>query len=296
MGTWIETQGSRAASVARKGMRAESSVTVTYKYIGEPEDAAVHAAANTKFSAERFWTIGDYTLMVDSYSINHLGDDAWEVTATYKTLGVDDEATPFRRTRSFDTTGATQHMTQAIKGAGTTSGELKWAVPGESAPTAHYAINVDESGVRGVDVIAPALQWTETYDVPDSYVTAPYIKNVSMLTGTINNANFRTFLPGEVLFAGCTGSQQWDQERGEGPWQLSYKFIASPNAGEGQTLPAIECGDITGIEKRGHDFLWVRYEESVDDPTSTILKKPKHAYVNKVYRDGNFSLLGIGVT
>lgn len=302
MATWIETQGSRSASVARKGMRAESSVTVTYKVLGAADDTAVHNEANTHFSANRFYQIGDYTLMIDSYSINHLGDDAWEVTATYKTLGADDEAQPFKRSRSFDTSGGTQHMTQAIKHGGTVLGERSWPLPlpglvGEpvgGAPYAYHAINVDESGVKGVDVIAPALQWTETYDVPATYVTAAYIKTVAMLTGTINDANFRTFLPGEVLFAGCNGSQQWDSEKGDGPWQLSYKFIASPNAGDGQTLPAIECGDITGIEKRGHDFLWVRYAEDVKN--TVPLKKPKHVYVNKVYRDGNFSQLGIGVT
>lgn len=298
MATWIETQGSRSASIARKGLRAESSITVAYKVFGAADDIAVHAEANNFFSANRFYQVGDYTFMVDSYSINHLGDDAWEVTATYKTLGADDEATPFRRTRSFDTSGGTQHMTQALDGAGTANGERRWGVDGPgAAPDAKNAINADENGVRGVDVIAPALQWTETYDVPATYVTAAYIKGVAMLTGTINNGNFRSFLPGEVLFAGCTGSQQWDSEKGDSPWQLSYRFIASPNAGNGQTLPPIKCGDITDIEKRGHDYLWVRYEDAVSEDTHREqIKKPKYAYVNKVYRDGNFGLLGIGTT
>lgn len=291
MAQWIETTGSRGASIARKGRRAESTVSTTYKVFGAADDTEVHTLANNYFSANRFYQVGDYTLMVDSYSISHLGDDAWEVTATYKNGGVDDEATPFRRTRSFDTTGGTSHMTQAIKGAGTTDGERRYPT---SAPAAEHAINVDDSGVKGVDVVSPALQWQETYDVPSAYVTAAYIKNVAMLTGTVNNAAFRTFLPGEVLFAGCTGSQEWDSEKGDGPWQLSYKFIASPNAGAGQTLPALECGSITGIEKRGHEFLWVRYEDAVSG--TTLLKRPKHVYVNKVYRDGNFALLGIGVS
>lgn len=295
MATWVESNGSRSASIARKGKRAESSVTVTYKVFGASDDDAVHTEANNYFSANRFYQIGDYTLMVDSYSVTHLGDDAWEVVATYKNGGVDDDATPFRRTRSFDTTGGQSHMTQAIKGAGTNNGERRWGIGGENgAPYAEHAINVDDSGVRGVDVIAPALQWQETYDVPHSYVTAAYIKTVAMLTGTINTATFRTFAPGEVLFAGCTGAQEWDSERGDGPWQLSYKFIASPNAGIGQTLAPLECGSITGIEKRGHDFMWVRYEDAVS--SNTLLKKPKHVYVNKVYRDGNFALLGIGVS
>jgi hypothetical protein len=51
-------------------------------------------------------------------------------------------------------------------------------------------------------------------------------------------------------------------------------------------------GDITGIVKNGHEYLWVRYEDAVS--TNELVKKPKFVYVNKVYRDGNFSGLGIG--
>jgi hypothetical protein len=36
----------------------------------------------------------------------------------------------------------------------------------------------------------------------------------------------------------------------------------------------------------------VRYEEATT--TTDRIKKPKYAYVNKVYKDGNFSALGIG--
>jgi hypothetical protein len=148
------------------------------------------------------------------------------------------------------------------------------------------AIGVDGSSVNGVDIVAPALTWTETYDVPHQYVTAAYIKNIAALTGTVNNGAFRTFAAGEVLFMGCSGSQEWDDQRGNGPWTLSYKFVASPNVTD-QTI-----GDITGIEKKGHEYLWVRYEDAVS--SNELVKKPKFVYVNKVYRDGNFSGLGIG--
>jgi hypothetical protein len=89
-----------------------------------------------------------------------------------------------------------------------------------------------------------------------------------------------------VLFMGCSGSQEWDDQRGNGPWTLSYKFVASPNVTD-QTI-----GDITGVEKKGHEYLWVRYEDTVS--SNELVKKPKFVYVNKVYRDGNFAGLGIG--
>ena len=150
------------------------------------------------------------------------------------------------------------------------------------------AIGVDGDSVAGVDIVVPQLTWTETYDVPSTYVTYDYIKSIAALTGTVNNAAFRSFAAGEVLFLGASGSHEWDEEKGDGPWSLSYKFVASPNV-TNETI-----GSIAGVEKRGHDYLWIRYEDSVTD--NTLLKKPKFVYVNKVYRDGSFSGLGIGTT
>jgi hypothetical protein len=107
------------------------------------------------------------------------------------------------------------------------------------------------------------------------------------VTGTTNSAAFRGFEAGEVLFVGCSGNQEWDDQKGRGPWSLSYRFVASKNI-TGDTI-----GSITGIAKKGHEYLWVRYEDAVD--SSSLIKKPKAVYVNKVYKESNFSSLGIGV-
>jgi hypothetical protein len=150
--------------------------------------------------------------------------------------------------------------------------------------------------VQGVDIVVPALTWTETFDVPDGYVTLPYMRTLSRLTGTVNNASFRTFPAGEVLFAGASGSQDWDERKGNGPWTLSYKFVQSGNAGVGNnsTFPAITIGSITGIAKEGHEYLWVRYEDAVE--SAAVIKLPRAVYVNSVYRKQDFSQLGIGTS
>ena len=200
---FIETSESRSATRHRKGKRADSTVTVTYLAFGTSSDTEVHAHVNTFFTTNRFYTIGDYTFMVENYSVEYIGDECFQVTATYTKAGADNEEqeAPLRRTRSFDTSGGTQHITQA-------EGEERYAATG-TAPNQNKAIGVDGDSVAGVDVIVPALQWTETYDVPSTYVTAAYIKGVAALTGTVNNAAFRSFHPGEVLFAGCNGNQEW---------------------------------------------------------------------------------------
>lgn len=297
--TWVEDNDSRSATIVRLGRRASSSYQKSYKVFGTTDDVVVHAEANTVISGQlAFWQYPgkpDVQLRAESYSVSYLGDDAWQVTIAYEKNGADDDqqTDPLKRARSFDTSGGTQHITQADGGKITSNGGTTTRTGTErrfppTAPSMDSAIGVDGDSVAGVDIVVPALSWTETYDVPDPYVTAAYIKAVAALTGTTNDAPFRTFAAGEVLFMGCSGAQEWDDQRGNGPWSLSFKFVASPNV-TGQTI-----GPITGVEKKGHEYLWVRYEEAVNSTASVSYKRPKYVYVNTVYREGDFSGLGIG--
>lgn len=281
--TWIEDGESRQATIVRRGRNATSTYTRAYKVFGTRDDVELHADINARLSSLGYgWQypgVSDAQLWVEQYSVSYLGDDAWQVTVNYEKKGAEPQTPdPLKRSRSFDTTGGTQHITQA-------DGEQRY---GDNAPDQKKAIGVDDNGVNGVDIVVPQLQWTETYDVPNAYVTNAYIKGVAEATGKTNDATFRSFAAGEVLFVGCTGSQEWDDQKGRGPWSLSFKFIASPNV-TNETV-----GDITGIDKKGHEYLWVRYETAASN--NVAIKKPRHVYVNRVYKEGDFSALGIGTT
>ena len=279
---WVEDGDSRQATIVRKGKKAASSYLKSYKVFGTADDVELHAAINAEVSANgQYWQypgLPDMKLFAESYSVSFLGDNAWQVQVSYSKDGAEDGTEPLKRARSFDTTGGTQHMTQAYA-------ETKF---GTNAPDQKKAIGVDANGVNGVDVVVPQLQWQESYDVPNSYVTSAWIRGVAGVTGTTNNGAFRGFEAGEVLFVGCSGSQEWDDQKGRGPWSLSFRFVASKNV-TGETI-----GDISGVAKKGHEYLWVRYEDAVD--SNVLLKKPKAVYVNKVYREADFSALGIGTT
>ena len=300
--TWVEDSESRKATIVRLGRRAAMSRTRSYKVFGTNDESLLHTAVNQYISTTiPVWVYPNQPSVkftAESYTVDYLGDDAWQVVVQYERSGADNDAqvAPLKRTRSFDTSGGTQHVTQCIKGAGTTAPVRKFNLIGEVASVAanEQAIGFDGEQVHGVDIVAPALQWTEQYDVPANYVTAAYIKGVASLTGTVNSASFRSFAAGEVLFVGASGSQQWDGDAGDGPWSLSYKFVASPNAGAGQTLAALDVGPITNVTKRGHDYLWVRYSKGVSDDGKVVIPVAEAVYVGKVYRDGNFTALGIG--
>jgi hypothetical protein len=305
--TWVEDRASRSATIHRLNRRSQNTYKKSWKIFGTDDDIAVHADVNlTLWTDYMFWQYPGQPLnklQAESYTLEYLGDKAWQLTVTYVSRGADDDTQPqpIRRSRSFDTSGATTHISQqpsygagSALGGRTTSQEKRYPVGGDSpAPDQQGAIGVDGDTVQGVDIVVPALQWTENYDVPHQYITDDYVKIVSSLTGTTNNQAFRSFRAGEVLFMGANGSQDWDEDKGNSPWSLSFKFVASPNA-DGTTLPTLTIGSITGIEKKGHEYLWVRYWDQVVD--ATLLKRPTHVYVNQVYPEADFSLLGIGVT
>ena len=290
--TWVEDGSSRSATIVRPGRKATSTYVKSWKLFGSSDDTEVHNDVVAQLNVRNlYWNYppGGGQLQADSYSLEYLGDDAWQLTVNYSKEGVEDEEQtgPIRRSRSFDTSGGQEHITQAIAGKVSEKGKNPNLTDGDNV------IGFDGENVNGVDIIVPQLTWQENYEVPSSYVKAAYIKKVSQLTGTTNNAEFRGFRPGEVLFLGCSGSQDWDKDKGDGPWALSYKFTVSPNAGPGETLPALTVGDIIDIQKKGHEYLNTYYEDDVKD--NKIWKVPKIVWVHQVYRETNFADLGIGV-
>ena len=85
-----------------------------------------------------------------------------------------------------------------------------------------------------------------------------------------------------MLFLGASGSV-----RGTEDWEITYRFAASPN------VTNLTMGGITGIAKPGWAYLWVRYADDVSE--KVLVKQPIAIYVEKVYEDGDFSGLAIGV-
>jgi len=302
---WIEDTTSRSATIFRLGRRDPSIRSRVWNIVGSTNEDVIHADINSRISnLYQYWTYPGQPLVrlrAESYSLEHDADDLWKVIVNYEKIGADDptQSGPLKRARSFDTTGGTQTVTQSRGGE---DGERVYGPAGElqgqNIPTMYGAVNVDDRGVNGVDIVVPQLTWTESYDVPSSYVTNAYIRAVHLLTGTVNVAAFRGFRQREVLFLGMTGSQEWDAQRGDGPFSLSYKFSATPNRGNeafGASLPPDPIGDIAFYNKYGHDFLWVKYATQDDQNNNIVIRKPLFVYVNKVYPDGDFSKLGIGV-
>lgn len=253
-------------------MGQDPSAELRYSVRGTDDDysarVAVQAGSPIAFDV---YNDGSLVLWRESISVEPVGGEVWEGMVRYGTVPPTDEST-----FSFDTGGGSQHVTQSIQNVN------RYAPPGKTAPDCKGAIGVTPDSVEGVDVTVPTYQFSETHYLPDSFVTPAYKATLFSLTGKVNDSSFKGFAAGECLFLGASGSK-----RGGGDWEINYRFAASPN------VTGLAVGDIVNIAKKGWEYLWVRYEDAEDTAAKALVKRPVAAYVERVYANGNFDLLGI---
>lgn len=238
-------------------------VDLIYVVDGTESDAVVRATVEATIPAMYAG------LVIQNYHIAHQGGGLWEVTVRY---GKREPKQPGESSFSFDTGGGTTHITQSLQTV---------AKYPEDAPDFKGAIGVNNNSVEGTDITIPVYHFKETHYIPVPLVTPVYKATLFALTGKVNAAPFKGFAPGEVLFLGASGSQ-----RGQDDWEITFSFAASPNA------TGLPIGDITGIDKKGWEYLWVRYQDVEDE--NVLVKQPAAVYVEQVYPYGDFALLGIG--
>ena len=179
---------------------------------------------------------------------------------------------------AFETRGGTQHITQSLA---TVASYASPDIP--AAPNFDGAIGVTEDSVDGVDITVPVYTFSETHYLSPGAVTTAYKGTLFALTGCVNDAAFKGLTAGECLFLGAAGTK-----RGDDPWEISFAFAGSPN------VTGLSIGSIVGIEKKGWEYIWASYRQTEDTAAKMLVRKPIAAYVERVYREGNFSSLGIG--
>jgi hypothetical protein len=246
----------------------QPSVDLRYLILGTSDDIEAHSELIAQ-------TPNVYAGLVrQSTHLERISENAWEGSIRY---GRTEPPQTGDSTYSFDTGGGTQHVTQSLATTGV------WAAPGVFPPNFRGGIGVTKDGVEGVDITVPVYNFSETHYIDAALVTGAYKSTLFYLTGTVNNGPFRGFASGEVLFLGAAGSL-----RGQEDWEISYRFAASPN------VQGLQVGDITGIVKRGWDYLWIRYADIEDSDAKMLVKRPLSVYVEQVYPYTNFAGLGIG--
>jgi len=213
--------------------------------------------------------------------IDEGAEGVWDGEATYAPAQQENEPPQQGESVfSFDTGGGTQHITHSQATVAT------FAPLGATAPDFQGAIGVTADSVEGVDIVVPVFQFTETHVLPDASVTDAYKNTLMIMTGRVNRDAFRGFAAGSVLFLGAAGTKR-GSPGGDGDWEITFRFAASAN------LSAITVGPITGISKKGWEYLWVRYREQEDTAAHVLVQTPVAVYVEQVYVEADLNLLGI---
>ena len=259
---------------SRKSTKGDNpSAELVYTVRGTNDDLAARNSAETTSPA----TYDGHPRQ--SVSVEPVGDELWEAVVRYGKAQGGSLPEPGESIFSFDTGGGTQHITQSKETVSS------YAPSGSSPPDFGGAIGVTADGVEGVDITVPVFQFSETHYFTNEQVTPSYKGTLFTLTGKVNSGPFKGFQAGEVLFLGASGAR-----RGTDPdddWEITFRFAASPNAN------GISVGDISGISKKGWEYLWVRYADQEDTGSHAIVKRPVAAYVERVYDEGSFAGLGI---
>lgn len=238
-------------------------------------------------------TIGN--LILDNLDVTEVSAHGgmWDGTASYVTPERKEEEDNETEEEgdwglSIEITANTTHITQSLETISRSSGS------GSSAPDLQGAIGATKDGIDGVDIYTPSLAWSEDHILHTSRITFDYVHILKRMVGTTNDAPFRGFPIGEVLFLGCSCSKRFTGRSVKKTCPVNFKFIQSDN------LTDIRIGDIGSanpdlrIDKKGWEYLWVYYEEKLDSSTQRKVKRPEHVYVERVYRKSNFADLGIG--
>jgi hypothetical protein len=267
--------GDAATTDSGQGTTTDELLATEIHYLVQGTDSELLAIQAVRSAAPTTWN----DLERGEVTVELLPDTTtfWDAAVRYS--APDQELEVGESSYSFDTGGGTQHITQALAHV------ASYAPAGKTAPDFKGAIGVTSDGVEGVDITVPVYNFSETHILANSVVTNAYKGKLTALAGKTNNATFKGFAIGECLFLGASGSK-----RGKGDWEISFSFAASKNR------TSLTVGDISGIAKKGWEYLWVRYEDAVDATAKALVKKPLAVYIEKVYDEGNFADLGIGTT
>ena len=271
-----ESDTERDQKVNAKGKVTE--IEIPYIVFEAADEDAALSAARSKAASH---SVADMEL--DEVEVTErVNKDTWKVKAIWKSEDEgddDDDDEEESSSFAFDTGGGTMHRNQSLK---TVS-----KVPND-APDFNGAIEVDNEGnVNGVDVTMPVLNSTETHVMKGSRVSTSYKKSVAALTGSVNRAGFRGFSAGEVLFLGASGTKRG--KKNDSPGEITFRFAVSPNQS------SLQVGKLKVSNKRGWDYLWVRYADKVAENKKNVIKEPVAAYVEQVYPEGDFGNLGLGM-
>lgn len=210
----------------------------------------------------------------------------WKATVRYVPPGGQRKEPPATGESAyrFQAAGGQKHITQSLE-------TLRvYLQAGDTGPLTMFggAIGVTDDAIEGCDLgdTTGAFLFSETHYLPAASVNDTYKSDLFALAYHTNAATFRGFTAGQCLFLGVSGGQ-----RGVGDWELTFEFAARPNYSD-ISVPGIS----NAIVVNGWEYMWTRFRKVKDTTLKMMVGKPVAVVVERVYRSGYFSNLGIGTS
>lgn len=266
------------AKIGVEATSGDKSAGAVVPYIAKGESGDDEFDVSAALASAVPATYGGYLLQEITQS--QLGTELlWEAEARY---GTEQQQQPTPKETgdsqyNFEIGTETAHITHSLE-----------TIQREGNPNDVWAPDLDgtigetDDGVDGCDILTPTYHFSETHYVPQASINGSYKAALFNATGKTNNGSFKGFSAGEVLFLGATGSA-----RGQDDWEITFRFAAQKNR------TGLSVAGMT-VDKKGWEYLWVRFREEEDPTAKLMTRKGKAVYVERVYEEADFSTLGIG--
>ncbi|MDD3155345.1 MAG: hypothetical protein PHS41_10790 [Victivallaceae bacterium] len=211
--------------------------------------------------------------------------DLIEITAQYEegeTLLPDSGDVDAEPTISFDCSAVSKHILCALEqtkhpnSAKDSGNMIGWN--GRTGREAEYA---------GVNIVTASMRIAITKKIRMSKINRTFMSMIANLTGKVNDAPFRDWNAGEVLFLGAsyTGVDKRSEQI-----TVTYHFAIQLNEPRLQ----IEIQDqMQTLSKKGWQYLWYISEQREDASTLAPRNLITGAYLATIYPEANFSPLGL---
>lgn len=185
---------------------------------------------------------------------------------------------------SFNTAGAQQHMSAALKHIQTYTLSGSGSTVTTSTPMDGFLNVGEDNSIGGLDADLGIFGFQITSYIPPASMTESYVSLLFKLTDTVNATNFTvnadgvnlSFNEGECRFTGATGSK-----RSTGDWELTQNFSALPNAS------SLSIQDFKGIDKRGWEYICVRPKTTAT--SEFIAPTIDFVFVDQLYGEENWT-------
>ncbi len=139
----------------------------------------------------------------------------------------------------------------------------------------------DRGGVNGIDIPRPMLAFSIKKYYTSGTFNLGLLQTLNGYVGRPNSSGWRGFLPHTVRISGISGSND-NPDRDEITW--SFEALPSQNDITVQS----PLGDISGISKRGWDYLWL-VTETHNDPGGWAAQAPAAVVVDQLVPEVNLN-------